>query len=176
VRNLRVAFAASALLVLAPLTGCQIPADLINPDLITSLGFDVESISPSAGRIVVAFNNEASSPADFFIAVSDDPADPLSNVIGAPVTNVAAGETVNRVFDCPVGVITPGLPNAEGTTGTAAINVQTGAGIAVLYNGSTIVSGRDFRCGDVVEIRLVQTGDGAAAADYAIVVTIRAGR
>jgi hypothetical protein len=175
VRNLRVAYAAAALFGLAPLCGCQIPADIINPEFLTNLGFDAATIRQSAGRVIVAFNNEARNPAVFFIAVSEDPANPLVNVVGIPA-EVAAGETVNRVLDCPVGAVAPGPPQEDGEGGGDAILVQTGAGLAIPYNGSSIVSGRDFVCGDVIEIRLVQTGDGDAAEDYEIVVTIRAGQ
>jgi hypothetical protein len=46
----------------------------------------------------------------------------------------------------------------------------------VNYTGTPLVSGRDFRCGDVIEVRLVQVGDGGEEANFAIQVQVLAGR
>jgi hypothetical protein len=158
-------------IALAPVSGCQIAGDLIDPAFLSAFGFDPETVALPQGRVIVAFNNTSRSDAEFFVtSASTD----LTSTQQASA-EVGAGESGNAVFDCPIGLIFPGT--VDGQTVGPAVAVATAMGVvAVPYTGVPIESGRDFQCGDVIEVRLEQIGQGAAAGDFAIRVTIRAGR
>lgn len=152
--------------LLAPLTGCFMATDLLNPGVLSAIGFDPETIIPPQGRVVIAFQNSTQGVALFAAAVSDDVRDVTSNVVMASATNVAANETRTMVVDCPVGIVTPAL---------FAV-VLNDAITEVAYNGAPLAAGTDFVCGDVIEMRLVQVGDGAAADVFEIQIRVLPGR
>jgi hypothetical protein len=66
------------------------------------------------------------------------------------------------------------------TTGTTAVIVADASGgtTEVTYNGAPLISGVDFLCGDVVEIRVINLGaqQDAGGGNYAIRVQVYPGR
>lgn len=161
---------------LTALPGCVFATDLINPGVLSALGFDPATVIPPQGRLLVAFTNSTTSPALFFAQASDDPADPLANLrtldteIGSPLT---AGETRTIVLDCPVGVLTPGQATADFSTGGTVALVLDAAGTAIAYNGAPLILDREFQCGDLIEFQLIQLGDGGA---YTLAIRVLPGR
>lgn len=146
--------------------GCIVATDLVNPVLLTSLGFDPATVIPPEGRLLVAFTNSTSSAALFFAQASDDPTDPLSNLrsldteTGSPL---AAGETRTLVLDCPVGVVTPGTEAAaDFATGTTAVTVLEATPVEIAYVGAPLILDREFECGDVIQMEVTQLGTGGA--------------
>lgn len=164
----------SLALIVLPLGGCQIAGDLVSPGFLAGIGVDPDSVGGLQGRVVVAFNNTTQFDAQFFVVAAD--ADLLT--FQEASAEVGGGEAGNAVFNCPVDVLFPGAVTGDANAPAgAAVEVTTPAGIVpVAYAGVLIESGRDYQCGDVVEIRLVQTGQAATAADFNILITIRAGR
>ncbi len=141
--------------------GCLLATDLINPNLLSSIGFDPDTVIAPQGRIVVAFTNSTSAAVAFVIAVSDDPADPTANARAVSTDFLESGETRSLVLDCPVGVITPGAPSADFSTDTvAAVAVTDADAVDIVYTGTPVVVGTDMACGDVLEIEAVQFGIG----------------
>lgn len=140
-------------LVMLPVFGCEIVTDLFNPALVRQLG-----IGGSQGVTIVAFNNETQYPATMYAYFSTSAADLTSGAKNFSA-QVAGGEVVNEVLECPVGRIGPGeLSDAEGGVNTRAATVTTDAGrVDVLFEGPAVVSPA-ISCGDVVEIRLIETG------------------
>ncbi len=160
-------------LALLPLSGCALVSDAFNPNLLTGLGLDPSTIRGSQGVVLISFNNTSEFIANFFVAVSDSPTDPTSNAFGVPGTQVQPGEIRTAVVDCPLGVVTPGAPSANFATGTVAIQVfPTEMPVEVVYNGAPLQAGDEFRCGDVIEMRLIQTGDGLAPESYRILIRV----
>src|SRR5437773_8860793 len=88
----------SLVLSLVLIAGCQVAADLVNPNVFSALNIDPATISPPKGRIVVALNNTTQFLATFHV-VAFDVGLTNSHDIGA---DVGAGETGNGVLDCPV--------------------------------------------------------------------------
>lgn len=158
----------------ALISGCAIPLDLLNTGLASNLGFDSFAISPPEGRVIISFNNASGITASFVAAESDSATDPASNPTDVIANDVVPGEIRNRVLDCPAGVITPGQAGATGDS--VAVVVQVGDGVDVNYAGAALVPGRDFTCGDVIEIKLVQIGTGTEAANFAVLVQVFPGR
>ncbi|HMQ14822.1 MAG TPA: hypothetical protein PKC49_02505 [Phycisphaerae bacterium] len=143
------------------LSGCAILTDVFNPDTLPSF------IAPDPGVVVVAFHNDSDFPAIMGGGVSFDSNLATFEIFGV---TVGANSTISRVFDCPVTLISAGPPDG----GVAAV-VLTADGIEVEGPGVPLTSG-GFRCGDVVEIRLIQIGPGPAAEDYRIQVRVLPGR
>lgn len=152
-----------ALCGLFALAGCVVATDLINPSLLTSLGFDPQTVVPPQGKVVVAFQNSTNFTAAFASAYlkTDFGVNAQVNLVTA--ADVGPGETRNAVIDCPVAVISPAPdidPLGEIQDGILAL-VATDTEVAeVAYAGQPMLNGRDFECGDVVLIQLVQVGDG----------------
>ena len=91
---------------------------------------------------------------------------------------MAAGEVWIASFECPVYSITPGRLTADGGFDDTAITVVGTEGQTndLTYTGAAPQSDLDYTCGDVIEIRLLQVGEGGAAADFLIQVFVRPGR
>lgn len=159
-------------IAVTPMFGCAIAGDVFNSDLLGVFGLDPATVIPDPGRVVIAYHNATTGVASFSSAVSDDTLDPTSNAKSIISSNLLAGETRAMVVDCPVGVITPGAPATDFSTGTTAAFVVTEAGelVEVAYNGFPLVSGNDFGCGDVIQVRVVES-----AGEYALQVSILAG-
>jgi hypothetical protein len=141
--------------LLLPGLGCAIAADVFNPDLLPGV------LAPSDGVILVALNNDTDFPAQFAFAVANNPTDapPVETV---PVN---AGEVSNRVYDCPINLIQP--------IGVAILAGD--AGIAIEYTAEPLFE-EDIDCGDVIEIRIIQSGNGAAEGDFGLRVRVIPGR
>src|SRR5262245_49655930 len=136
---------ASLVCLCASISGCQVAGDLVNPDLLATIGVDPQTVHPITGRIVVAMNNTSAFDASFFVAVANkDLTDPQT-----ASADVGNGETGNAVFDCPVGLVAPGGFDAMGNTlGTTVLVTTPTAVVPVAYTGVPLESGRDFQCGD----------------------------
>jgi hypothetical protein len=172
------AFGLLAAMLALVVPGCTLGVDVLNPNALAFLGIDPAFVTPPPARVIVAFNNDTDFQASFFVAVSDDTRDPTSNAQGIPGV-LDAGDAIANVLECPVGVITPGAPSADFSTDTVATQVSVvGADgtelVDVTYTGSPLVFGRDFRCGDVIEVRLVQTEavDDTQQADFQLRLTV----
>src|SRR5262245_726215 len=60
-----------ATVALAPLFGCVIAADLVNPGFFGSFGLDPGTVTPPAGRVIVAYNNQTQFVARFHVLALD---------------------------------------------------------------------------------------------------------
>ncbi len=146
--------------------GCVFVADLLNPGIVSAVGIDPATIIPPQGRVVIAFQNSTQYPADFFAVVSDDILDENADFFVVTGTDVAANDTRTMAVDCPVGDVLP----------ASAFIVVGDTVVEVPYAGVPLRSGAEFVCGDVIEMRVVQTAVGADAAAFTIEVQILAGR
>lgn len=163
--------------------GCVVAADLLNPDLAATLG--VTAVPQRTGSIVVRYSNTSNFSAVFASQWSDDPSDLTSNFASVPSGAVAPNDAFNFVIDCPVGVWQPrgivGGISSNDLNATSATVVVVGADgtvnvLDIPFAGAALQSGTDFLCGDLIEVRLVQIGAGAAATDYVIRVQVIPGR
>jgi len=175
-RLYRTAWAAAICLAATPLGGCILAADLLNPDALAAIGLDPGTVITPPGRVLVAFTNTTVVDAQFNLALLNaTQTDGLQDAV-----IVAAGETGNAVYECPASVLIPGvIAAAQAQEGqltvdrNAAVEVGLAMGVAgVAYAGSDLLSGRDFSCGDVIEIRLLQEGAGTMAQDFRIQIII----
>jgi hypothetical protein len=160
--SLRLFLLVACLPLLAPLMGCFFATDLLNPQVLSAVGFDPATIIPPQGRVVIAFQNSTEYPADFFAVVSDNILDETAPRSVISASNVAANETRTLVVDCPVGDVLP----------TAVLVDVDGAVTQVDYAGAPLSSGSEFVCGDVIQMRVTQLAAGA----FAIEVQILPGR
>lgn len=147
------------------LSGCVVATDLINPSLLTSLGFDPQTVVPPQGKVVVAFQNSTNFNAAFASAYlkTDFGVNAQVNLVTAG--DVGPGETRNAVLDCPVAIISPApdIDNLGATQDGILAVVANGTEVAeVAYLGQPMLNGRDFECGDVILIQLIAVGDGFA--------------
>ncbi len=152
---------AVALIVAVPLMGCIFAADLMNPEFFSSLGLDPATIVPPAGRVIVAFKNDTTGVASFSALVAyTEQVDSEGNALDVSrlaALNVDAGETRTLVVDCPFVSVLP-----------EQFAVATSGGVATwTYQGISVVYGKDFSCGDIVEISIVQivNADGTPGFD-----------
>ena len=139
-------------LLIVPLSGCFVVADLLKEQALTSLGFNPDSILAAQGRVLVAFTNQTSGEiAQFSAAVSDQILSSgqlaTADFQTLLATAIPAGETRTLVVDCPTGVIVPGT----------AVVVINNVVSTVTYAGSQLTSGSEFVCGDVIELALVES-------------------
>jgi hypothetical protein len=165
-------------LLLTPVLGCALAADLINPDFLRQVGFDPATIVPASGKVVVAFTNDTSESATFYAYVAEEA---LGDQVtaGANLTSeVASGMTRSEAVDCPFEFMAPGVLGAGFSVSTDAV-VLGGATTqeAIAYEGTPLVMGVDFVCGDLIEIRLIETGaDDETDVQYALRVQVYPGR
>ena len=161
--------------VLSCSLSCTIAADALNPSFFSALGIDPGTIFPSAGTIIVSFENRTTSPATFY---AFEAAGPLSSEPEARNFSVVAdaGGTRNEVLDCPVSVISLGvLDAAYASDGIGAVVISDGGEVEVTYAGSDLVSGQEFTCGDVVDVILTEQG-GTDNEQYLLSVRVIPGR
>ncbi len=151
----------------APLAGCAVLFDTLNPDLFTSFGLDPDALLGPPGRIVIAVVNDTDLPLEANIGVSNQ-ANPTFTE-GSLFARVPPNEVSNAVEDCPVTLIVPGeIVGEGGGEADPAITIITAEGeMNVEYTGAPLTA-QDFKCGDVIEIRVQQTGD----AEFEIRVTV----
>jgi hypothetical protein len=172
-------------LVLLPIGGCGIAADVLNTGFLTGLGLDTATIIPPQGSIIVAFNNTTKFPALFSAWESVDPVNLKRSSKNFSV-EADGGQVKNQVLDCPIGAIAPGSLGANFTPeAQAAVVTVTDAQGAVTtttvdYNGQPLESGIAYACGDVIEITLSQVTQasttGQAQQSFAITVQVIPGR
>ena len=154
--------------LLLSVLGCSIAADALNPAILSSLGIDPGAFIPSPGVIVVAFNNESSAPGTFY-AFESASAQDLSFDSRNFSLSVDPAEIRNEVIECPVGMVSPGsLTDAFALQGLAATMVTNAGEVTVAYEGSPLVAGQDFSCGDLIEVRV--------SATYVLSVQVHPGR
>lgn len=153
-------------LLLASASGCALVADLFDAGLASELGIDPATIKPQQGTILVAFVNNTRFTATFYGYKTSSPTDLRSGAKNFSA-EVAAGEVQNEVLECPIGLVSPGSLGTDfsidATAATLSDVADGEAAVAtVTYQGTPLVSGSTFACGDVVEIRLSQVtvGDG----------------
>lgn len=156
-----IAGAAMGLLALC-LCGCPVAIDLVNPDLLAGWGVDVSAIKPTAGTVIVMFNNHSQGQAKFHAFEVPDTLHPSQGSRNFSV-EVQPGESDNEVLTCPVEVIGLGSLGANFTVAdTLAVEVlvtgDTGGAGTVNYAGAPLTSPHDFRCGDLILVELGQDG------------------
>jgi hypothetical protein len=170
------------LAVLLPLLGCALATDMLNPDFVSALGFDPATVIRPGGAVVIAFENSTIATTDFGASVASSLALLETDPQYVYARDVGPNETRTMVVGCPVGVIAPSAPIGDSVATAVGAGSQTAdqATQAVAFNltymGSPLLAGRDFVCGDVIEIRVIQTGEDATSATFAITVRVLAGR
>ncbi|MBL8880904.1 MAG: hypothetical protein JNG88_17460 [Phycisphaerales bacterium] len=156
------------------LSGCVLLSDAINPTLLTQVGLDPNTIFPSPGAVIVVFNNQTQFPVLFYAFQAQEPAD-----LAVDATNMSLlvdpATTRNTVLDCPIGVVSPGVLGPTFEPETLAATVFNGQGTDVDYLGAALISGRDFACGDVIEIRVTAGAGGDQQQAFAINVFVLPG-
>ena len=164
-------------LLLLPALGCTFAADLINPDFLRQVGFDPATIVPPAGKVVVTFVNDTTQTATMYAYWSEN----VDRITGWELTAIVPpGEIMSEAVDCPVAMIGPGQVNEDFSVNSNAAAVgDAGGQTQVAYAGAALISGVDFVCGDLIEIRLIQTSGGddqAAQTQYDFRVQVHPGR
>ncbi len=166
-RTLRIVALLGCLVTVLPLLGCALFTDMLNPDFLSSLGVDPATIVASQGRLVIAFDNATQfTLSECFVSVGDASDAATEDFVTISARDIPANETRSRVLDCPVQVVLPGSATVQ----------QDGTETTVEYTGASMLLSYDFLCGDVIEMRVVQSGEDAASADFAITVRVLAGR
>lgn len=164
-------FAAIAMLI--PLFGCTVALDLFDPSFFAGLGLDTNAITPATGVVVVSFTNNTGGFA-LFSAYETESIDDLSLDTRNFTVAVESGESRNEVLYCPVGAISFGTVGADFAVDNTAANItfDEGGTDVVAYGGSPLVSGRDYSCGDLIDVTVTPGTDGALA----LTVQVRRGR
>lgn len=171
-RSIRISAICGLLATLTFGGGCFIAADAVNPSIFAAFGLDPGSITRPPGTVVVSLNNTTNFDAVFFVGYATDTG-ATTTTLGTD-DEVNANSQVNRVFACPVSLLRPGqfgLADAN----EAVVVFANNAAVAVAYAGQPLQTG-DFRCGDLIEIRLEQVGAGGDAPAFQIRVVVRPGR
>lgn len=163
-------------LALLSAAGCGVLVDPLNPGLISSLGLDPASVQRPPGRVIMAFENDTTSPAIFVAYHAGDSSDLTKDPQNFSV-QVEAAETRNAVIDCPIGIMGPGAILEDFTIGNTAAGVDTANGqVAVLYLGTPLISGSDFNCGDVIVVRLQSAATGDQQEQFVLTVEVQPGK
>ena len=144
-------------------SGCAVVSDIFNPDFAGALGLNADAVT---GTVIVVFENETSSAAEF-VGFGIQSANGTEGVdFGLPV---GAGESGNVVLDCPLYSVDLGTPGEDLTSDKVGATVFAAEGnVDVTYGGATLVSPEFFSCGDVIVVTLMQTttgGDGDDGTD-----------
>jgi hypothetical protein len=147
----------------APLVGCIVATDVINPDVFTALGADPNLTSGVTGRTVVNFENNTGSEVLFYAFEAPSASDVTQDSRNFSVL-VESGGIRNEVLDCPLGIFGPGGLNADFSYSDVAATIitDTGDGTDVTYTGSVLQVSLDFKCGDVINVRLDEDAAGEA--------------
>jgi hypothetical protein len=150
--------------LLPMLGGCIVAADLINPNTLGLLGFNIDTVRSRPGNIIVVFENNTDQVAIFGAYRQLDPADTATAFTF--VVQADPMDTANEVVTCPAGLVSLGAPGAMGETAGAQVG-----GMAVNYTGDPLQEGLDYSCGDLI----VFTVNAAAAGDnqQTFVITAR---
>ncbi len=148
-RSARILAAVVGVVAAGALSGCGLTADVFNPGVFSSFGIDPNTVIPSQGSIIVLFKNSTANTAVFFAFTSKDPLNLTIESRNFSV-EVPPNDNRNEVVDCPVGLVSPGTLGADFTPDNIAATV---GGTDITYAWS-LISGRDFTCGDVIEVEL----------------------
>jgi hypothetical protein len=158
------------------LVGCAMVTDLISPNFLATLGIDPATVIQPQGRVIIAFQNSTIATTDFGATVASSVAALATDPVYVYARDVAPDETRMMVVECPVAAILPSAPiggselTAVGSgTRTSGQTTET-VDFALAYQGAVLQEGLDFECGDVIEVRVVQTGGGT---DTTIAVTLQ---
>jgi hypothetical protein len=157
------------------MAGCDL-SNVFSDEFLLGLGIDT-TLAPTipTGTVIVTITNNTAVTAEmsFLVKPNGQRVPAGSETTLGTESVLAPGETANRVFDCPVDVVTIGRLGDDGSeSAVGAIVFQAAAEgdttqVEVSYTGSQILSGRDYECGDVVAIRLanqtVTTGETTEA-------------
>lgn len=165
--TLRFSLLVAGIGMLVPMLGCIVAADVLNPDFLSAVGLDPATVIPSEGRLLVAFQNSTQATADFRALLSEDFSSNAAEQTQVIAIGVAASETRTLVIDCPVGDFLP----LE-----VLVVVSEGAATQVQFVGTPLRSGVDFRCGDVIEMSVVQFTDAEGNVTYRIEAQVLPGR
>jgi hypothetical protein len=150
--------------------GCMIAADLLNPGFLSAMGLNPAALLPSPGVVVVSFTNGSGDPGTFYAFEAASAQDYTAGARNFSV-EVDPLATRNEVLECPIGAVSPGSLNESFAVQSVAAVLTTNQGeVTVDYEGSALVGGRDFFCGDLIDVQLVQVGEG-----YGISVQVRPG-
>ena len=158
-RSRMIAKVVCGLLVL-PLMGCAVGADLINPALLTQLGLDIATVIPQTGVTIITFTNSTNRFATFFAVIADD-ADDLTGGLLELESDVLPGTSSSEAVDCTFESATfaqADFDNFTAITAEAVVIAAVGEEdvVTVPYLGAALVMGRDFLCGDVIEAELIE--------------------
>lgn len=160
--------------------GCPFAADLVNPSILTALGFDRDTIVRPSGSVLVAFVNNTTFSAEFYGYETADP-DDLTVDTQTFRSLVGPGENSNEVLRCPTGAISLGIVGDNFTVTPTGAVVFTGGGqgaqgTPITYNGAQLVQGRDYFCGDVIEYTLNPGAGSDQNAAFAFTARVIPGR
>lgn len=151
--------------------GCTVISDAFDPGFAETLGLPT---SGATGSVIVVFENETSSAAQFHVFAVQD-ANATDGVdYSLPVS---AGDTDNVVFDCPIQRVALGSPSADLVSDNIGATVfATDGDVAVAYAGGAFEVNDTFSCGDVIAVRLqaiTTTGtDGTVTSTFGFEVEI----
>jgi hypothetical protein len=145
--------------------GCMVGLDLINPDLLTNMGFDVNTLMPPSGTVVVMFVNHSAGQAIFQAFEVPDLNQPSHGSRNFSV-QVPPGKSDNEVLTCPLAMVGLGTLGADfaSVDSSAAVIVQTtgdtgtSGSTTIGYAGTPLYSPRDFQCGDLIQVELGSDG------------------
>lgn len=162
----RSAWMIGSVALLGGLAGCGLAVDLFNPAFLQGLGFSTPG--SQQGTIIVNFNNQTNFPAVFNGLSGPIAAEPANGSFQFN-TPVGPNASSNEVLSCPVRFLTLSeLGDDEMLDNIAAVVTTADGDEAVAYQGTMLMSGRDFICGDVINVTLVPAmggGDGGGDDD-----------
>ncbi|MBU0640000.1 MAG: hypothetical protein KKB50_14120 [Planctomycetes bacterium] len=166
--TLHVLAALAGALLLVPLGGCVVAADLVNPAFFEQLGLDATTIIGQSGFVVVAFSNETDQQARFHLYFAVDATD-LRAGVDEIFSDVFPGDMSSEPVPCPFELLSFGEVDdnfSANTTGAVLTAVTAGqdaqAESTVEYAGAPLIAGVDFVCGDLIDVQLYQTTTGTA--------------
>lgn len=170
---------AGAVVVLMPVLGCAIGADVFSPGLFSALGLDTYRLQPAQGTVIVNFHNETPFVVGFYAFESADSVDFTQDSRNITVS-VDPGQQRNELVDCPVDIISPGGLDADfmyTTLAAQVFEVDANGGVQtqdVAYAGQFLRFNVEFNCGDVIDITAIV--DPAADSGYRLVVRVVPGQ
>jgi len=123
-RSFRLFALVGCLSLAAPIVGCAVGADLVNPAFLSSFGLDPETVAQPSGTIVVAFVNESQLAARFY-AYSLPDASQLGDARNL-VVDVEPSDVRFMVLDCPTGAFAPGIVVGGAVDSRAVISPPEG--------------------------------------------------
>lgn len=153
---------------LPALCGCAVFADFLNPDFLGGIGINTGALNRQ-GVTLIAFENQTNFLAEFKVIVTDS-LDLNANGFQEFTIPLGPDEVDNEAIFCPVGAITLG----EGALQENNVTVDQAMAVEIItiddmgqvteaqvaYTGQPLVAGRDFLCGDLITVTLVNRAEG----------------